>query len=303
MQEQERSSGPETAREAAKDFLRSYVRDGWTLQDLAKKRPYTNRDDYAAHIEIDGHIAVTRLEAVLCQGTFELADLIAEIRDEERGYQQQSLAFLFSQEEERTTQEPAPAKKRPPALFRSYIGGHCENPDCGLELGLIETDGGRNRHYCNDACRQAAHRARKREKQRQVILQQNGELREYWQRHDIHGEVLLRLQEILIKHGQEAARAATDVVRVALAAAAQAGSDEQSTLIEEIMLQAEERGFEAVIFDDCQIAAGAEAWAEFVSHASTAYMRQVRGYFYELKQRQRQAEAGRKRLESLSRDQ
>jgi len=47
--------------------------------------------------------------------------------------------------------------------YRMYMGGFCQH--CGRDLGLIEVEGGRARHYCNDACRKAASRERvKRDK-------------------------------------------------------------------------------------------------------------------------------------------
>lgn len=46
--------------------------------------------------------------------------------------------------------------------YRVYIAGDCQF--CGEPLGVVEQDGGRDRCYCDDRCRQAACRKRKREK-------------------------------------------------------------------------------------------------------------------------------------------
>jgi hypothetical protein len=99
-------------------------------------------------------------------------------------------------------------------VYYSYIGGFCSH--CGTELGLIEQAGGRNRQYCNDGCKQAAYRKRKEEDKRNNILLRNQLLQEYWQLHDINGELLASLQNILVNHGKEAARAATDAALVAI---------------------------------------------------------------------------------------
>jgi hypothetical protein len=83
---------------------------------------------------------------------------------------------------------------------------------CGKEQGLQEPMGGRQRRYCSDRCRKAASRKRDSEKRRNAILQYNAELREYWREHHIDGQVLTLLQDILVEHGKQAARAATDAV-------------------------------------------------------------------------------------------
>jgi len=133
-------------------------------------------------------------------------------------------------------------------------------------------------------------------------LQFNSELRDYWQEHGVRGEVLLRLQEILLQHGKAAARAATDAVLVALAAQAQAGSQEQFRLIDEIMLGGEEINFEEVRLDEFRIPQGVQGWTEFVSNTPTRMLRQMQGYLIERKQHEHYKAQGRKRLEALSHD-
>ncbi len=224
--------------------------------------------------------------------------------------EQQSLIAIFAQEQERIAQAEredeelrraiAPVQQKRPAVFRSYNAGRCQNPDCGEDLGLVETEGGRDRHYCSDKCRVAHYRQRKREESRQQVLQYHAELRAYWQEHGIHGEVLARLQEILLQHGKKAARAATDAVLAALAAAEQAGSQEQFKLIDEIMLGGEAIGFPEVRLDEFRIPAGVQGWADFVSGTTINFLRQMRGYLYERQQQEQQKAQARKRLEALS---
>ncbi len=323
MQEPEQSGRPETAREAAKAFIQPYILDGWTLQEISKKQPRTNRPEFAAQVgggKLTEHrdqertitreqLAITRVGIMPCFALFDLAEIMAEIRDEGRGYSQMSLAAIFAaqhqelEEEEGVPEPVAPNanRKRRPAVYRSYNAGNCQNPVCGAELGYIEVEGGRDRLYCSDKCRVAAHRARQREEKRQQVLQYHGELREYWHMNGIRGEVLSRLQEILLQHGKKAARAATDAVLVALAANEQAAMSEQVRLIDEVMEAGADVGYEEIKLDDCRLPAGAEHWADFLSYSSLARLRQIRGYLYERQYQQQHKAQARKRLEELSR--
>ncbi len=228
--------------------------------------------------------------------------MVAEIAEETGGYPARPLVDLFREERE----EPQHVemltrgtKKRAPT-YRSYMAGDCAN--CGQWLGLVETEGGRDRHYCNATCRVQHHRKQQREKNRSATLQYNSELREYWHEHGVRGEVLLRLQEILLQHGKAAARAATDAVLVALAAQAQAGSQEQFRLIDEILLGGEEMNFPEVCLDEFRIPEGVQGWTEFVSNTPISMLRQMKGYLIERKQHEHYKAQGRKRLEALSHD-
>ena len=223
---------------------------------------------------------------------------MSEEQPKERDYGHSTLADIFRQEEQPVLAISRTRKRY--ATYRSYMGGNCQN--CDEPLGLIEVEGGRDRHYCNDKCRVQHHRRQKREKKRSATLQFNSELREYWQEYSIRGEVLLRLQEILLQHGKAAARAATDAVLVALAAQAQAGSQEQFQLIDEIMLGGEAINFEEVCLDEFRICQGVQGWTEFVSNTPTRMLRQMRGYLIERKQHEHYKVQGRKRLEALSRE-
>ncbi len=343
MQEgQEEPRRLDTARVCAKDLIRSYVLDNWTPRELSKGHMQHGGPDYHAQIgAMSGYIVdyqskrrsvnsqqviVTEVENTPCWAAFDLLELMAEIKNEAKGYRQISIDDLFSQEPESEEEEDArslaaifaaqdqeaeellqqaaqpPAPRKQPAIYRSYMGGYCKH--CGEWLGHIETDGGRDRLYCNNKgkCRQAHHRQLEREKKRAEVLQHHGGLRDYWQEHNIHGETLARLQEILIRHGKEAARAATDAVLMALAAQAQAGSQEQFKLMDEIMVRGEALNFPEVRLDEFRIPAGVQGWTDFVSNTTNSFLRQMRGYLYDLQQREQQAAAGRKKLEALSRD-
>jgi len=216
-----------------------------------------------------------------------------EEQPEEYDSHQSTLADIFSRDEPVTA--VSRTRKRY-AGYRSYIGGNCEN--CDEPLGFIETEGGRDRHYCNARCRVQHHRKQQREKQRAATLQFNSELREYWLEHGVRGEVLLRLQEVLLQHGKAAARAATDVVLVACAVQSQFGNNERAFLIDDVLLGGETIGHEAITFDDFRVEAGVEAWCEFVSGASVTSLKTIREY---IKHRQ-YAQEGRKRFEALDRN-
>jgi hypothetical protein len=328
MQEQEPSGRPETARQAAKVFMQPYVLDGWEMKELSKKQPRTARPEFAAQVgggtmrDHEGRertinreqLVVTRITMTNCFAVFDLAEIIAELRDEQRGYHQQSLVALFAQEQEQRPQAEregaeiwqalapmTPAQRKRPAVFRSYQGGFCRQ--CNAELGYIEADGGRDREFCdnNGKCRVAYHRARKREEKRQQVLHYHAELREYWKLHGIRGEVLFRLQEILLQHGKAAARAATNAVLVACAAQEQAGNNEQVRLIEECMLGGEAIGFEEVKLEEFRIPQEVGGWSEFVTYASTNLLRQLRGYLYDRQYQAEYQQLARKRLEKFSR--
>jgi hypothetical protein len=95
--------------------------------------------------------------------------------------------------------------------YRSYMGGFCVH--CGLSLGLIEVDGGRFRRYCNDACRKAASRARLK---RDRAVSRNELLVSMWEEHGIVGDLRRKLEDILAKHGKQAATSATEAVIAAI---------------------------------------------------------------------------------------
>jgi hypothetical protein len=95
--------------------------------------------------------------------------------------------------------------------YRSYMAGFCKH--CSMSLGLIENGGGRDRHYCNDACRKAASRARLK---RDRAVSRNEALVSLWDEHGITGDLRYKLIDILVKHEKDAAMAATEAVIAAI---------------------------------------------------------------------------------------
>src|SRR5579864_5371231 len=91
------------------------------------------------------------------------------------------------------------------------MGGFCKH--CGFSLGLIEHDGGRDRHYCNDACRKAASRARLK---RDTALERHEYLVSLWDEHGITGDLRRKLVDILVKYDKDAAQASTEAVIAAI---------------------------------------------------------------------------------------
>ena len=283
----------DTARACVKDFIRPFVRTGWSLHQLidglnsvtrpeygvqiGKGGPITDQS-YQSRIIERGQVVVTSVGGRSCWIALDLAEVVAEITEEMSEYPEKLLVDVFAEEREEPQHVEMPtkgAKKRAPT-YRSYMAGDCAN--CGQWLGLVEVEGGRDRHYCNATCRVQHHRKQQREKNRAATLQYNSELRDYWQEHGVRGEVLLRLQEILLQHGKAAARAATDAVLVALTAQEQAGISERAQLIDDVLLGGGSIGHEAIILDDFRLDAGVDAWCQFVSGASISSLRTVKEY-------------------------
>ncbi len=316
MREETVQSG-DTARTCVKDFLRPFVSTSWSVGQMidglngvsrpeyevqiGKGSPITD-NQYQSQIIERGQVVVTSVAGHSCWIVLDLAELVAEMTKEAGDSLARPLLDLFAQEQEDLLHVDLPTKamKKRSTVYRSYMGGTCEN--CDEPLGLIETEGGRDRHYCNTTCRVQHHRKQQREKNRAATLQYNSELRDYWQEHGVRGEVLLRLQEILLQYGKAAARAATDAVLVALTAQEQAGSQEQFQLIDEILLGGEEIGFPEVRLDEFRVPQGVQGWTEFVSSTPTRMLRQMRSYLIERKQHEHYKVQGRKRLEALSHD-
>jgi hypothetical protein len=149
--------------------------------------------------------------------------------------------------------------------YYAYMGGFCGY--CGADLGLIDQAGGRNRHYCNDAHKQAAYRKRREGDKHNAVLLRNVELSDYWQEHEIIGAILSKLQDILINHGKDAARAATEAVILARQLERDSGTSERADLLEQTMMLGEACGFEALRLEDTSIEPGLDAWSAFVTSA------------------------------------
>jgi hypothetical protein len=171
--------------------------------------------------------------------------------------------------------------------YYAYMAGFCRY--CGEDLGLIDQAGGRMRQYCNNACKQNAYLRRRDGEKRQAIILRNGELSDCWADNGITGMVLSKLQDILVEHGKDAARAATDVVILARQLERDSGSAERTSLIEHVMSSGEACDFEALRLEDTHIAYGIDGWSSFCSTADNSLLRLVIAVM-----RQRQ-DAGRRR--------
>ena len=88
---------------------------------------------------------------------------------------------------------------------------------CGRDLGMLEQEGGRQRRYCSNACRQAAYRERRRKGKRNREVLRNAHLVEGWRKAGL-GPVLPRLERMMREYGpqaaEEAAGIALDVAKV-----------------------------------------------------------------------------------------
>jgi len=167
MREETEQTG-DTARACVKDFVRPFVRTDWSLKQLidglnsvtrpeygvqiGKGGPITDHHYQSRNIE-RGQVVVTSVGGQSCWIVLDLAEVVAEMKEETGGYPTRPLIDLFREERE----EPQHVelltrgtKKRAPT-YRSYMAGSCEN--CGEDLGLVEVEGGRDRHYCNATCR------------------------------------------------------------------------------------------------------------------------------------------------------
>src|SRR6202043_2503143 len=119
-------------------------------------------------------------------------------------------------------------------------------------------------------------RKRKDGDKRDITLSRNGELSDYWQENGITSAILWKLQDILVEHGKDAARAATDVVILARQQERDSGSAERTDLIEQVMMLGEAFGnFEALEMEDACIERGLDAWSAFVTSADNSMLRLV----------------------------
>ena len=172
----------------------------------------------------------------------------------------------------------------------------CQNPQC--RKPIITIPGHRRRQYCDDACKQKAHRARleearlaEEEAARQThIERERQELLKRWG--NLLPETVDLLQSVysssLVEQIVKAIRAEQEWVR-------QAQSQERDTLTEYLMLLGEQLGFQSLINDDFQLEASVEKWLAFCYNASLEELYQARDIAH-IKQ---QAQSARKRLAQL----
>ena len=140
---------------------------------------------------------------------------------------------------------------------------------CKRKIEVVQ--GHRKRQYCNDVCRQAAHRERlekarleQEERDRQEAIQ-----RERAALLHRHGNLLpgtldlfQSLQSVsLIEKIVKAIRAEQELVR-------QTEMQERSAIIEDLLLTGEQIGYPPLINDDFVLEAGVENWLAFVESES-----------------------------------
>jgi hypothetical protein len=174
---------------------------------------------------------------------------------------------------------------------------HCQNPDCGKPITIVP--GHRRRQYCDDACKQAALRARAKAARLAAeeaarlarIAQERQEVLKRWG--NLLPETVDLLHSLRGTSWEEqivmAIRAEQEWVRKAL-------TQERNTLLEEMMLLGEQLDYPTLINDDFKLDAGTENWLIFCEKAELASVYQARDIAH-IKIR---AQGGRKRLAQLS---
>ena len=85
----------------------------------------------------------------------------------------------------------------------------CEH--CGRDLGMLEQEGGRQRRYCSNACRQAAYRDRKKREKRNSSALRYRYLVKGWRDAGLGEKVVSRLVEMLHTYGPQAAKMAGEI--------------------------------------------------------------------------------------------
>ena len=148
----------------------------------------------------------------------------------------------------------------------------CQNPACGLPIEVIP--GHRQRKYCDDACKIAAHRARVTAEsqaryealQLQLALREREGWRERW------GDLLLASLDLLHHLRITYGMALAEQIAAALKAERDEGrknlTEERTTLLEEIMLAGEQVDFPAIATEAFELQPGVFAWSAFCGRAS-----------------------------------
>jgi hypothetical protein len=174
----------------------------------------------------------------------------------------------------------------------------CQNPGCRLRIEVIA--GHRRRQYCNDTCRQAAHRA-KVEAARVIVEEAARQERIQQERAvliDRYGHLLPKTLDLL-----QSLQAPRLVEQIARAIAAEREDvvrtygQERNAITEELLLLGEHIGFPVLKSEIFDLDAGVPAWLAFCDDASLEWLYLAKDAAY-LKI---QATAGRKRLVQLSR--
>lgn len=143
----------------------------------------------------------------------------------------------------------------------------CGNPRCRASITIKH--GHRYRKYCDDACKQAAHRAREVEAQR-IAEEAARQARIERERLDLRkkfGNFLPETIDLLQALPGSASRIAK-VVRAEIEHARKSQAQELNELIEYIMLTGEKLGFQALKNDDFALDEGIENWLILCQNAS-----------------------------------
>lgn len=169
---------------------------------------------------------------------------------------------------------------------------------CGHPITL--TSGHRPRQYCCDACKQAAHRARKREAKR--VREEEARLaRIQAEREDLcqrYGTLLPQTLDLLLQSFQSSTLIGkmVTVIRAEQEWVRQSALEERNTLLEAFLLLGEQLEFPTLINDDFELEAGLDNWLIFTQTASLPQLHQARDIAYI----KIQAANGRKRLLQLA---
>jgi len=171
----------------------------------------------------------------------------------------------------------------------------CQNPGCSGTFVIVR--GHRRRQYCDDACKQAAHRAASRrarlaeeEAARQArIERERQELLKRW------GSLLPETVDLL-QSLPSLAEKIVKVIRAEQETARQAQNQERATLLEYLMLQGEHLEYPMLINDDFRLEQGADSWLAFCQDASPEQLYQARDIVH----MKLQAQKARQRLAQLS---
>ena len=173
---------------------------------------------------------------------------------------------------------------------------HCQNPQC--HKPILTIPGHRRRQYCDDACKQKAHRVRLDEAQRAKeeaerlarIEQERQVLLKKW------GRLLPETVDFLQSLPSSLVEKIVNVIRAEQEDARRAQHQERTALLEYLMLQGERLHFPTLVNDDFQLSEGADNWLAFCQDASPEQLYQARDIVHI----KFQAQTARKRLAQLS---
>lgn len=172
---------------------------------------------------------------------------------------------------------------------------------CGYcRLPIKVTRGHRPKRYCNDACRQAAHRqrleaARRAEEEAAHLARIQQERISLMKR---YGNLLPGTLDLLQTF--QSVSLVEKVVKVIIAErenACLSEAKERNMVMEDLLLIGEQLGYQILTNDDFMLEAGVESWLAFGESASLGQLYQAR----DIARIKIQAESGRKRLVQLSR--